>query len=110
MLTDHAQFQSMSGGAPTEIDAREGGAFSLFGGMITGRNIERADNALLVQAWRVKMWKPGVYSIVRFEMRPEGDRTRVVLDHTGFPEEERAHLDQGWHANYWEPLAKIIAR
>jgi len=111
VLTDAAQFSKLSGGAPAEIDSRAGGAFSCFGGMIVGRNVECAPGELLVQAWRAKPWEPGFYSIARFELRPENDdkATRVVLDHYGFPDGQAEHLDSGWHANYWEPLRKLLA-
>jgi activator of HSP90 ATPase len=109
VLTDAARFSQMSGGAPTEIDAKAGGAFSCFGGMITGRNIECVPGELLVQAWRAKPWGSGVYSIVRFELRAEGSSTKVALDHAGFPEGQGEHLDKGWHANYWEPLRKLLS-
>jgi len=107
-LTNASEFSKMSGGAPAEIDAQPGGAFSCFGGFILGRNIECAAGERLVQAWRVKSWEPGVYSIVRFDLRPEGKGTRVVLSHTGFPEGQGEHLDKGWHSNYWEPLRKLL--
>jgi len=109
VLTDSAQFSKMSGGAPAEIDPAAGGAFSCFGGMISGRNIECVPGERLVQAWRPKPWEAGVYSIVRFELRSEGKGTRVVLDHTGYPEGQGEHLDKGWHANYWEPLRKLLS-
>jgi len=108
VLTDAAQFSKMSGGAPAEIDATAGGAFSCFGGMITGRIIECVPGERLVQAWRAKPWEPGVYSIVRFELKSDGKKTRVVLDHAAFPEGQGEHLDKGWHANYWEPLRKLL--
>ncbi len=108
-LTDAAEFSAMSGGAPASIDARDGGEFSCFGGMIHGRVVECVPGERLVQAWRVKAWSPGLYSIVRFELRPEGAGTRVVLEHGGYPDEQREHLDKGWHANYWEPLRKFFA-
>jgi uncharacterized protein YndB with AHSA1/START domain len=107
-LTEAAAFSAMSGGAPAEIDARAGGAFACFGGMILGRNLECSPGERLVQAWRVKSWEPGVYSIARFELRAEAGGTRVVLDHVGFPEGQAEHLGQGWHANYWEPLRKHL--
>jgi len=109
VLTDASQFSKMSGGAPTEIDARPGGAFSCFGGMITGRNVECTVGERLVQAWRAKTWEPGAWSIVRFELRPEGNATRVLMDHAGFPVDQGEHLDKGWYANYWEPLRKLLA-
>lgn len=39
---------------------------------------------------------PRGLSIVRFELTPHGDRTTVTLDHTGYPDGEREHLDVGW--------------
>jgi len=62
-----------------------------------------------VQAWRPAQWDPGVYSIVRFELKPKGSETLVVLDHTGFPEGKFEHLNSGWPMRYWEPLKKFLA-
>ena len=107
-LTDEAQFSKLCGGAPTTIDAEPGGSFSCFGGMIHGRNVECVPGRRLVQAWRVKNWDEGVYSLVSFDLRAEGNATRVVLKHLGYPEGQGEHLDQGWHANYWEPLRKFL--
>lgn len=108
VLTDAKAFSALCGGAPTEIDAQPGGAFSCFGGMIQGRNIECADGKRLVQAWRAKSWEPGKYSIVHLELVPEGKGTRLVLEHTAFPDGQAEHLSQGWQANYWEPLRKLL--
>ena len=104
-LTQSAEFSAMTG-APAEIDPAPGGEFSLFGGAIGGRNIECVPGRRLVQAWRVSGWDDGVYSIVRFELLPQDTRTKVVLDHAGFPDGTGVHLDAGWHPNYWEPLAR----
>ena len=109
VLTRSDAFSQMSGGAPTEIDPVEGGAFSCFGGMIVGRNLECEPGKRLVQAWRVKTWEPGTYSIVRFELSEQGDGTRLVLDHTGFPEGQAEHLAQGWRDNYLDPLRAVLA-
>ncbi len=73
-----------------------------------GRNVERVPGERLVQAWRAKSWAAGLYSIVRFELRPEGKRTGVLLDHARFPDDQGEHLEKGWHANYWEPLQKML--
>jgi activator of HSP90 ATPase len=108
-LIDGKQFSALTG-APAAITAEEGGSFSIFGGMITGRTIELEKDRRIVQAWRVKNWRPGLYSTAHFELEPKGNGTRVVFEHTGFPEEEREHLDKGWYANYWEPLRKAEQR
>jgi activator of HSP90 ATPase len=107
-LTDAEEFRAMSKGAPTEIEATPGGAFSCFGGMILGRNIELVPGERVVQAWRVKVWPVGEYSTVRFELRAEGASTHIALDHWGFPEGQAEHLAAGWHENYWEPLRKHL--
>jgi len=96
-------------GMPAEIDPKAGGAFSMFGGLIVGRNIELIPNQRIVQAWRPTHWDPGIYSIVRFDLKPKGPETTIVLDHTGFPEGEFDHLDTGWPLRYWEPLKKFLA-
>ncbi len=106
-LLDAKKFATFSG-APATIDPNPGGSFSMFGGLVIGRNVEIVPNQRIVQAWRPEHWAPGVYSIVKFELRPRGDSTTVVLDHTGFPEGEFDHLESGWHLHYWEPLKKYL--
>jgi activator of HSP90 ATPase len=119
-LTDTKQFDKVTqlsaamktgmapGAKPTEINREAGGAFSTFGGYITGRQIELVPNERIVQAWRVGSWNPGTYSIARFELNEQGSDTKLTFDHTGFPEGAAQHLAAGWHANYWEPLEKFL--
>lgn len=95
--------------SPTVINAEAGGAFSLFGGIIMGRNVELVPEARVVQAWRVAYWPKGVYSIARFELVEQGAATKIVFDHTGFPKGDAESLASGWKAHYWEPLAKFLA-
>jgi activator of HSP90 ATPase len=94
---------------PAEISREVGGAFALYGGYITGRNVELMPNVRVVQAWRAGDWPPGVYSIVRFELVEQGSGCKIVFDHTGFPKGEAEGLASGWKAHYWEPLAKVLA-
>ncbi len=107
-LTSAERFKAMTN-APAEIDATEGGAISLFGGMITGRNLELVPNQRLVQAWRAGNWPAGMYPIARFELAPSGAGTKLVFDHSGICEDMKEHLEGGWHKMYWEPLAKSLA-
>lgn len=108
-LLDGKRFSEFTGGAPAVITSEAGGAFSCFNGMITGRNIELIPNQRIVQAWRAGNWPAGVYSIVRFELAPQGDGTKLTLEHTAFPEGASEHLEGGWHKMYWEPLKKYLA-
>jgi activator of HSP90 ATPase len=107
-ILDQKQFAAFSG-LPATIDPTPGGAFSMFGGLIVGRNIELVPNQRIVQAWRPTHWDQGIYSIVHFELKPRGDEFTLIFDHTGFPAGEFDHLDFGWHSHYWEPLKKYFA-
>jgi activator of HSP90 ATPase len=106
-LMDARQFREFTGG-PAEINREAGGAFSLFGARIVGRNIEIIPDQRIVQAWRPANWPAGDYSIVRFELKPNGTGTRVILDHTSFAPELREHLASGWQEHYWDPLRKYL--
>jgi activator of HSP90 ATPase len=97
------------GTAPTQIEPVVGGGFSLFGGYVTGRFLELVPDTRIVQAWRAGSWPPGAYSIAGFVLSASGAGTKLVFDHRGFPSEQADHLAEGWHRNYWEPLAKVLA-
>lgn len=101
----HAAFT----GRPAEIRNELGSAFSVHGGMVTGRNIELANGRMIVQAWRSADWEDGVYSIVRIELQEDGDGTELRLHHDAFPDGAREHLDAGWGKMYWEPMQKYLS-
>jgi activator of HSP90 ATPase len=107
-LLDSKLFAAFTG-APAEIDSRAGGAFSLFGGQIVGRNVELIPDRRIVQAWRPSHWDPGIYSIVKFDLKPRETGATLVLDHTGFPEGLADHLDEGWRMHYLDTLQKYFA-
>jgi len=70
LLLDAKLFAAITG-EPAEIRPEAGAAFSLFGAKILGRNIELVPAERIVQAWKPGYWKPGVYSLVKFELKPE---------------------------------------
>ena len=112
-ITDEKQFRQVTDfsikGASTEISRDPGGTFTLFGGVILGRHIELVPNERIVQAWREKDWSPGVFSIVRFQLDEQGLNTKLIFDHTGFPQGAAVHLAPGWWSHYWEPLQRYLA-
>jgi activator of HSP90 ATPase len=108
VLLNSKQF-AVCTGMSAEIDPKAGGAFSTFGGLIVGRNVELIPNQRIVQAWRPTHWDPGVYSIVKFELKGQNSQTTIILDHTGFPEGDYDSLNTGWKPRYWDPLKKFLA-
>jgi len=120
-LTDAKQFDKVvqlsaaiksgmvPGGKPTEVGREAGATFSLFGGYVTGRQIELVPNERIVQVWRAGSWDPGAYSLARFELVEQGSGSKIVFDHSGFPKGTAEHLSEGWRINYWEPLEKLLS-
>jgi len=49
------------------------------------------------------------FSIASFVLLEDGQKTKLMFDHRGFPSGDGAHLAPGWYLNYWDPLAKFLA-
>jgi activator of HSP90 ATPase len=109
-LSDGDALLKASGAKPTTINSEVGGTFTLFGGYVTGRNLEMLPDERLVQAWRAGSWKPGAFSIAAFSFVKEGAKTKLLFDHRGFPDGEGASLAQGWHTHYWGPLTTFLSQ
>lgn len=107
-LTQSQAFSQLTA-APADIATEAGGSFSCFGGMITGRHIELEPNTRIVQAWRAGNWPAGHYSVVRFDLSPDGKGTQLTLTHNAFPAGSANDLEGGWQKMYWEPLKKYLA-
>ncbi len=108
-LSDAARTMIKPGAPATQISTEIGGAFSTFGGLIVGRQLELVPDERIVQAWRPAYWEPGIFSMVRFELKDAAAGTKLVLDHRGFPDGDAKSLLDGWGKNYWVPLAKFLA-
>ena len=109
VLTSSEDFARMTGGRSAEISGEVGGAVTMFGGDIRGRNIELVPGKRVVQAWRSHAWPEGIYSIVRFELAPEGKDTKLVFDQAGYPDGAQKMLEGGWHQMYWQPMTAMLS-
>jgi activator of HSP90 ATPase len=94
---------------PAQISLEPGGAFALFGGYITGRQLELEPGVRIIQVWRSASWAPHLYSIARFEISKHPDGAKLVFDQTGFPSDEAQSLAMGWRQHYWAPLKTVLA-
>ena len=106
-LMDSAQHAAFTGAAAT-VSPEVGGAFSAHEGHVEGRNVELVPDRRIVQTWRTRGWPEGVWSLIRYELVADGAGTRLSFDHDAIPDGESEHLDAGWKARYWEPLAKYL--
>jgi activator of HSP90 ATPase len=113
VLTDGEKFAAATG-LPARLSDQEGDLFALFGGRVEGRQIELVPSERVVQAWRFggahpEPWDAGVYSVVRFTLEPEGEATKLVIDHDGIPADAQERIATGYPTFYHAPLAKYFA-
>ncbi len=66
------------------------------------------DGVRIVQSWRAGNWPEGANSLVRFELSPDGNGTKSVLEHDALADDQVPHIDGGWTRMYWEPLRKYL--
>ncbi|HMD59860.1 MAG TPA: SRPBCC family protein [Opitutaceae bacterium] len=103
----HAKFTK----APASISRKVGGAFTCYGGHLTGINLELVPARRIVQSWRAKGWPAGVHSIVSFALsRKAGGKTTLTFTHVGVPDSEFKSINEGWRTFYWRPLKKHLEK
>jgi uncharacterized protein YndB with AHSA1/START domain len=103
----HAKFT----GEPATISRRVGGAFTCYGGHLSGINLEIVPSKRIVQAWRAKGWPPGAHSIASFSLsRKKGGRTRISFTHVGVPASRFKDINEGWKTFYWKPLKAYLEK
>lgn len=108
ILMSSDKFAAMTGGRGATISTEEGGKFSMFGGDISGRNVELVPGQRVVQAWRSHAWPEGVYSLVSFNLASNGSGTKLTFDQVGYPDAAHDMLDGGWAMMYWQPMNALL--
>jgi activator of HSP90 ATPase len=103
----HAKFS----GAPASISRKVGGAFTCYGGYLTGINLELVPGRKIIQAWRSKHWPAGIYSIASFVLsRKAGGRTKISFTQVGVPAANFKDISEGWRKYYWKPLKAYLEK
>lgn len=96
----HAAFT----GLPATIEARAGGTFRAFDGMLSGTILHIEPKTLIVQTWRSANWPlTAMESVLTLSFWPGQDGARIELVHANVPEEDFAGVSQGWAKYYWTP-------
>jgi uncharacterized protein YndB with AHSA1/START domain len=99
-LTDAKVIAKWSG-KPAKMDAKKGGAFSLFGGGIHGTNTS-VSKSKIAQQWMMGKWKQ--FSTVEFSMSEAKGVTTIKLAHTGIPDGDLDTIKSGWDSFYMSKL------
>ena len=89
-----------------EMEAVAGTSFSLWGGSISGLNIEFEENKKIVQQWFFEGETED--SIVTMKLHPHKRGTSLELSHTNIPDEAYENISDGWDEDYFEALNELF--
>jgi activator of HSP90 ATPase len=102
----HASFT----GSKVIMSTKANGKFSVFDGYCHGYNIELIEGKKIVQAWHFaeERWPDDHYSMCTFLLEPVGNKTKLIFQQTGVPEDSVAVLKDGWKQYYWEAMKTYL--
>jgi activator of HSP90 ATPase len=92
------------------ISHKAGGAFSAWGGHLTGYNLALRPGRKIVQAWRATGWWPDHYSIAVFDIQKLGKGTRLRFTQIGIPPHRYSGHYRGWIETYLTPMKEILEK
>lgn len=92
-------------GEDAEMSTEPGSEFSLWGGSISGKNLEFEENRKLVQQWYFGEEED---SIVTIKIHPHKKGTSIELEHTNIPDEAFGNISEGWDEDYFGALKELF--
>jgi activator of HSP90 ATPase len=108
MLIDSKKHQSLSG-EKANISNKVGGAFTAWGGHISGINLVLKPGEKIVQAWRATGWQPDHYSIAIFDLQKVPGGCKLRFTQIGIPPHRYSGHYRGWIEAYWTPMKEVLA-
>ncbi len=104
-LTDSKTILKWSG-QRGKAEAKIGGKFELFDGWVKGKVLAFQKAKKLSYTWHPEDWdETAEASIVRYTFSATKDGTKIVLKHSGFPDEQAKKEHQGgWTKHVFAPL------
>jgi len=83
-----------------------GSQFSLWGGSVTGVNLEFEENRKIVQQWFFgEQEEPSVVTMI---LHPHKKGTSVEFRHTNIPDEAFENISDGWEEDYFGALRELF--
>jgi predicted ester cyclase/uncharacterized protein YndB with AHSA1/START domain len=102
----HAAFT----GQDVTLKRKVGGAFSGFGGNVTGEITAIKPDKRLAMKWRTRGWQPGHYSVLELTVAPllDGRWTELTLVQSEIPANAYDESSAAWRDLYWVKLAPYL--
>jgi activator of HSP90 ATPase len=107
MLMDSQKHTSLSG-MKAQISRKTGGAFSAWGGHLTGFNLALKPGEKIVQAWRATGWWPDHYSVAIFDIQKTQSGSKLKFTQIGIPPDRYSGHYRGWIETYWTPMKELL--
>lgn len=109
MLMDskkHAKFT----GSKAKISRKIGGISKTFDGWAKTINIELKSDKKIVQKWRGEDWVKDHYSLVTFDLKKIGNKTKLIFTQKNIPIDKYKEMSSGWRDYYWNPIKKMLKK
>jgi len=109
MLMDQNEHSAFTG-SKASIDPKVSGQFTVFDGYCHGYNIDLIEGEKIVQAWHFieDGWPDDHFTICTFNIKPEGNKTRLKFLQSRVPEHKIALLKNGWKEFYWDAMKAYL--
>ena len=104
-LTEPRRIAAWSG-QKGKVAAKVAGTFELFDGWVKGTVLEFKPGKRLAHTWLPGDWPADAEeSVVRYTLTPSGEGTKIVLEHSDFPNAtEKKNHKSGWKEFVLDPL------
>jgi len=108
LLTDAMLIRKWSGDDAV-LEKKPGGRFEMFDGWVTGE-VRNASEFELAYSWQPGDWPANAKaSEVHYLLKEDEAGTKVILKHTGFPDEEQMNSHRsGWADFFFTPMEDYI--
>lgn len=104
----HAAF---TGGAKASINAKEGGAFSVWDGYITGNNVEIFPYKKIIQTWRTSDFaESDPDSLLELSFSFKDGHTTITFAHSNLPDGQGNTYKKGWKEHYFIYMKKYFEK
>ena len=109
-LTD-SKLISTWGGQKGKVSSKVGGTMEMFDGWVKGSVVKFVPARKLAYTWRPSDWPEfDGESLVEYTFAASGKGTKIVLRHSGFPNEsEKKNHRSGWKEFVFDPLKSYFA-
>ncbi|MCP9264639.1 Activator of 90 kDa heat shock protein ATPase-like protein 1 [Dirofilaria immitis] len=91
-----------------KLDLKPQGAFTLFGGMVTGEFVKIEPCKELGMKWRLKTYPAGYFANLTFVLKDEGDSTTLEVDVTDVPAIEYDKTEDGLRRFYMQNIMRTF--